>query len=130
MPKIEISEMEKDALGEVMNISMGSAATAVSELLSAKVWITTPRVEIVKADEAGALGCAIAAAVATGEYANLDEAIGKMSDISGQTRRFLQDSHILALLIGKHYKLCFVNPVFALGRIENQGKNRRKFSKF
>ncbi len=51
MPKIEISEMEKDALGEVMNISMGSAATAVSELLSAKVWITTPRVEIVKADD-------------------------------------------------------------------------------
>lgn len=50
MPKIEISDMEKDALGEVMNISMGSAATAVSELLSAKVWITTPRVEIVKAD--------------------------------------------------------------------------------
>lgn len=50
MPKIEISEMEKDALGEVMNISMGSAATAVSELLSAKVWITTPRVEIVRAD--------------------------------------------------------------------------------
>ncbi len=47
---IEITDMEKDALGEVMNISMGSAATAVSELLSAKVWITTPRVEIVKAD--------------------------------------------------------------------------------
>ena len=51
MPNVEISEMEKDALGEVMNISMGSAATAVSELLSAKVWITTPRVEIVKADD-------------------------------------------------------------------------------
>ncbi len=51
MPNIEISEMEKDALGEVMNISMGSAATAVSELLSAKVWITTPRVEIVRADD-------------------------------------------------------------------------------
>ena len=47
---IEITDMEKDALGEVMNISMGSAATAVSELLSAKVWITTPRVEIVRAD--------------------------------------------------------------------------------
>ncbi len=51
MPNVDISEMEKDALGEVMNISMGSAATAVSELLSAKVWITTPRVEIVKADD-------------------------------------------------------------------------------
>lgn len=51
MANIEISEMERDALGEVMNISMGSAATAVSELLSAKVWITTPRVEIVRADD-------------------------------------------------------------------------------
>lgn len=39
-----LSEIEKDALGEVMNISMGSAATAASELLSAKVWITTPKV--------------------------------------------------------------------------------------
>ena len=51
MANIEITDMEKDALGEVMNISMGSAATAVSELLSAKVWITTPRVEIVRADD-------------------------------------------------------------------------------
>ena len=42
MAVTDLSEMEKDALGEVMNISMGSAATAVSELLSAKVWITTP----------------------------------------------------------------------------------------
>lgn len=40
-----LSGIEKDALGEVMNISMGSAATAASELLSAKVWITTPKVQ-------------------------------------------------------------------------------------
>lgn len=46
MDVIEISEIEKDAIGEIMNISMGSAATAVSELLNAKVWITTPRVEV------------------------------------------------------------------------------------
>lgn len=39
-----LSGIEQDALGEVMNISMGSAATAASELLSAKVWITTPKV--------------------------------------------------------------------------------------
>lgn len=32
-----------------MNISMGSAATAVSELLNAKVWITTPKVSVVEA---------------------------------------------------------------------------------
>ena len=38
-----------DAVGEILNISMGSAATAVSELLNAKVWITTPQVSVVKA---------------------------------------------------------------------------------
>jgi len=48
MENLVISEMEKDALGEIMNISMGSAATAASELLSAKVWITTPKIEVDK----------------------------------------------------------------------------------
>lgn len=41
--------MQLDAIGEIMNISMGSAATAVSELLNAKVWITTPKVSVVEA---------------------------------------------------------------------------------
>ncbi len=40
-------EVEMDAIGEIMNITMGSAATAVSNLLSAKVWITTPTVNVV-----------------------------------------------------------------------------------
>ncbi|MDE6591828.1 MAG: flagellar motor switch protein FliN [Oscillospiraceae bacterium] len=39
---------EKDAIGEIMNITMGSAATAVSNMLSAKVWITTPTVSVAK----------------------------------------------------------------------------------
>lgn len=51
MDLIELSELEKDALGEIMNISMGSAATAVSELLNAKVWITTPRVKVTKVND-------------------------------------------------------------------------------
>ena len=51
MAHIEFSDMQKDAIGEILNISMGSAATAVSELLSAKVWITTPRVEVKQAKE-------------------------------------------------------------------------------
>lgn len=46
-----LSEMQLDAIGEIMNISMGSAATAVSELLNAKVWITTPKVTVVQASE-------------------------------------------------------------------------------
>lgn len=45
---IEFSSYEIDAVGEILNISMGSAATAVSELLNAKVWITTPKVSVVK----------------------------------------------------------------------------------
>ncbi|MBM7555351.1 flagellar motor switch phosphatase FliY [Halanaerobacter jeridensis] len=43
-----LSEMEKDAIGEVANISMGSAATALYGLLNKKVEITTPRVEVKK----------------------------------------------------------------------------------
>ncbi|MCI5945388.1 MAG: flagellar motor switch protein FliN [Oscillospiraceae bacterium] len=44
-------EVEKDAIGEIMNITMGSAATAVSNLLSAKVWITTPTVTVISAKD-------------------------------------------------------------------------------
>ena len=44
-------EVEKDAIGEIMNITMGSAATAVSNLLSAKVWITTPTVTVMSAKD-------------------------------------------------------------------------------
>lgn len=41
-----ITDMEKDALGEIGNISMGSAATTLSILLGRRVSITTPQVEI------------------------------------------------------------------------------------
>ncbi len=40
----DLSDMEKDALGEIGNISMGSAATSLSILLGRRVSITTPRV--------------------------------------------------------------------------------------
>lgn len=48
---IEFSSYEIDAVGEILNISMGSAATAVSELLNAKTWITTPQVKVVKVSD-------------------------------------------------------------------------------
>ncbi len=48
---VEFTPYEIDAVGEILNISMGSAATAVSELLNAKVWITTPKVNVVKVSE-------------------------------------------------------------------------------
>ena len=45
-PIPELTPMEKDALGEIANISMGTAATALSQLLGKKVEITTPKVDI------------------------------------------------------------------------------------
>lgn len=42
-----LSPMEKDALGEIGNISFGSSATALSTLLNQKVDITTPHVSII-----------------------------------------------------------------------------------
>ncbi len=42
----EISEVERDALGEIGNISMGSAATALSTLLKQRVSITIPQVSV------------------------------------------------------------------------------------
>lgn len=41
-----LSDIEKDALGEIGNISMGSAATTLSTLLNHKVSITTPSVSV------------------------------------------------------------------------------------
>jgi flagellar motor switch protein FliN/FliY len=49
MANIEITDIQKDAIGEIMNVGMGSAATAASELLNAKVWITTPAVTVLQA---------------------------------------------------------------------------------
>lgn len=46
-----ISAVEKDALGEVGNISMGSASTTLSELLGQKVNITSPRVSVTNKKE-------------------------------------------------------------------------------
>jgi flagellar motor switch protein FliN/FliY len=46
-----LSEMEQSALGEIGNITFGSAATALSTLLGKKVDITTPQVTIVRKDE-------------------------------------------------------------------------------
>ncbi|MDO5383006.1 MAG: flagellar motor switch phosphatase FliY, partial [Eubacteriales bacterium] len=46
-----LTESEKDAVGEISNISMGTAATTLSSLLNQKVNITTPKVEIATWDD-------------------------------------------------------------------------------
>ena len=54
--------MEIDALGEMMNISLGSSATAVSNMLEHRVDITTPKVSVI--------------AVENFEIGNLEPAMG------------------------------------------------------
>lgn len=51
MEKEMFSPMAIDALGEMMNISLGSSATAVSNMLDRRVDITTPQVTVVKKSE-------------------------------------------------------------------------------
>lgn len=46
-----LSDFEKDGLGEIGNISMGTASTTLSILLNQEVSITTPFVEVVSWDE-------------------------------------------------------------------------------
>ncbi len=51
MSKQIFSTMEVDAIGEIMNISLGSSATAVSNMLDHRVDITTPQVSVVNAED-------------------------------------------------------------------------------
>lgn len=48
-----LNDMEKDAIGEIGNISMGTAATTLFTLLGQRVNITTPQVELVTLQELG-----------------------------------------------------------------------------
>ena len=47
----EFSTLEIDAIGEILNISLGSSATALSTMLSTRTDITTPQVKVVVKDE-------------------------------------------------------------------------------
>jgi len=50
-PEEQLTSLEQDALGEIGNISMGSAATVLSQLLNQRVSITTPRIKITTQEE-------------------------------------------------------------------------------
>ncbi|HAU32331.1 MAG: CheC, inhibitor of MCP methylation [Desulfotomaculum sp. 46_296] len=46
-----LTDLEKDALGEIGNISLGAAATTLSQLFSQKVNITSPRINVCLTEE-------------------------------------------------------------------------------
>ena len=62
MGATSFNEMEFDAIGEIMNISLGSSATAVSTLLGTKVNIPTPIVQVLTKDD--------------GDFQDLEPAVG------------------------------------------------------
>lgn len=45
------TDMERDVIGEVMNISLGSSATSLSSLLGRRVEITVPMIKVTMADD-------------------------------------------------------------------------------
>ncbi|KDR95173.1 flagellar motor switch protein FliN/FliY [Peptoclostridium litorale DSM 5388] len=47
----ELDSMEKDAIGEIGNINMGSSATTLSTILGKRVDITTPTVDVINVTE-------------------------------------------------------------------------------
>ena len=51
MDTYNLSNMEIDAVGEILNISLGASATAVSTMLDTRVDITTPIVKVKRKDE-------------------------------------------------------------------------------
>ncbi|UWG98330.1 flagellar motor switch phosphatase FliY [Dehalobacter sp. DCM] len=48
---IQLSDMEMDAMGEIANISMGTAATTLSQLVGKRVEITAPKVDVTTAKQ-------------------------------------------------------------------------------
>ena len=46
-----LTSLEIDAIGEILNISLGASATAISTMLDARVDITTPVVTVVSKEE-------------------------------------------------------------------------------
>ena len=48
VPEEKLTDMEKDAIGEIANISMGTSATTLFSLVNQKVNITTPVVSMAR----------------------------------------------------------------------------------
>ncbi|AFA49270.1 flagellar motor switch phosphatase FliY [Acetobacterium woodii] len=84
----KLTSMEIDVIGEVMNISMGTAATAMSTILNTKVNITTPRIETIGVEEF--------------EFAYLEPVIGVLINyvegIEGANVLLLQESDMKKIL--------------------------------
>ncbi|MEG1027205.1 MAG: flagellar motor switch phosphatase FliY [Oscillospiraceae bacterium] len=90
------SDMDRDAIGEILNISLGSSATSVSGLLDKRVTITTPSVSVVTSSDFTFSSLEPAVAVE----------INYISGLSGTNVMILKESDvksIVGLLMGVDY---------------------------
>lgn len=88
MEETIFSPMEIDAIGEIMNISLGSSATAASNMLDHRVDITIPRVSVVNAEDFA--------------LSNIDPAVGVeikyVSGLEGSNIMLLKRSDVKAIV--------------------------------
>ncbi|MGL4789956.1 MAG: chemotaxis protein CheC, partial [Anaerotignaceae bacterium] len=83
-----LSSLEIDAIGEILNISIGASATAISTMLERRVDITIPSVQVSSYDDF--------------EYPNMEPAIcveiGYASGLSGKNVMFLKREGVKAIV--------------------------------
>lgn len=100
MDSKKFSAFEIDAIGEILNISLGASATAVSTMLSARVDITTPVVRVLSKEEF--------------EISNLEPAVGvEITYIAG-----LSGSNIM--LLKKHDVKVIVDMLMGMDTPEEE----------
>ncbi len=117
MDEKRLNEIEIDAIGEILNISLGSAATAVSNMLNARVDITTPIVRVREKKNF--------------EFADLEPAVGieiaNQAGLTGSNVMILKRSDvcsIVSMLMGMEmpddeFELNEINSS-AIGEVMNQ----------
>lgn len=52
---LQLSELQRDALGEIFNIGVGRAASSLSQIVNDEVLLTAPEVIVVRRDQAAAM---------------------------------------------------------------------------
>ncbi len=112
----KLTSMEIDAIGEILNISLGSAATAISTMLSSRVDITSPIVRVRQKDSF--------------EFSQLEPAVGVeiayQEGLTGSNVMVLKRSDvgiIISMLLGYEYEADFELDEIstsAIGEVMNQ----------
>lgn len=102
------TEMEIDAIGEILNISMGASATSISTMLDKRVVITTPKVQVEKARDF--------------HFESFEPAVGVeikyVDGLLGTNMMILKESDVQAI-VGLLLQMDYSDQKFVLDEISN-----------